>query len=220
MVNMNNTLLYEGNKFKYKPGHILVNRELVRYKLVANYFKRGNLLDVGCRSGKFKEFLPKDIEYYGLDFIEEHKNYIHNFFGIDVSKTKVPVEDNFFDNIHLGEVLEHISNFYFVFEEMYRILKPGGTLVLTVPNNFHIAQAIGIIRYKRYKKKNLDIKNVVNSDTHIHSFYEPDLLKISQLIGFKPIDCDRFYNFFGKHKLPESVIFKPFAKFLLYAISK
>jgi len=120
----------------------------------------------------------------------------------------------------MGEVLEHISNFFFVFEEMYRILKLNGLLVITIPNNFNIAQAIGIIRYKRYKRKNLDITKVINFDTHIHSFYEPDLLKISQIIGFKPYNCDRFYNFFGKYKLPEWIIFKPLAKFILIKFLK
>lgn len=208
-------------QFTWKEEYKLVQREIVRYQRVAEYFNHsGNLLDVGCRHGEFRRFLRNDIEYYGTDFIEKYSEYVPNFIHCDITKNTLPIESNFFHFIYLGEVLEHISNFFFVFEQMYRILKPDGLLVLTVPNNFHIAQAVGIIRYNRYKSKNLEVARVIKSDTHIHSFYEPDLLKISQMIGFKPYDCDRFYNFFGKYKLPELVIFKPFAKFLLYAVRK
>ncbi len=216
-----NKLKSETLKFKWETTINLTEREIVRYKRVAEYFNQsGKLLDVGCRHGLFRNFLNKDIQYYGVDFIEEYKKFVPNFIYCDIAKNPLPIEDSFFDFIYLGEILEHISNFFFVFEEMYRVLKKNGLLVLTVPNNFNLAQAIGIIRYRRYKRKNLDISKIVNSDTHIHSFYEPDLLKISQMIGFKPYDCDRFYNFFGKFKLPEWVIFKPFAKFLLYAVKK
>jgi len=135
--------------------------------------------------GLLRKFLDNDIKYYGLDFIDKYKNLVPNSFCLDISKERVPVSDNFFDNVCLLEILEHISNFFSAFEEVYRILKPGGRVIITVQNNFNLPQSIGTIKYGRYLKRNLDLKRVENFDTHIHSFFETDFLKISQMISFK-----------------------------------
>ena len=208
-------------KFLWKDDSKLVERELVRYKKVASYITSGGkLLDVGCRGGELRKYVNEKLEYYGTDFIEHYKEFVPNFIHHDITSSNFPKQDNCFDYIYLGEILEHISNFFFVFEEMYRILKPNGLLIITVPNNFNAYQALGVVKYKKYKKKCLDIKRVINADTHIHSFYEPDFLKICQMLGFKPVDADRFSNSYKKIKLPEIPLFKPFAKFILYVARK
>jgi 2-polyprenyl-3-methyl-5-hydroxy-6-metoxy-1,4-benzoquinol methylase len=46
----------------------------------------------------------------------------------------LPEPENSFDVIVSVEVLEHLENPRAVFREFYRLLKPGGTLVLTTPN--------------------------------------------------------------------------------------
>lgn len=48
------------------------------------------------------------------------------------------IADNFFDRIVCTEVLEHTLNPFSAVDEMYRILKPGGYLFITVPFNFRI----------------------------------------------------------------------------------
>lgn len=51
-----------------------------------------------------------------------------------------PLESNFYDEVHAYEVIEHCSgqqgdeqSFFAFFSEVYRILKPGGALLATVP---------------------------------------------------------------------------------------
>jgi len=69
-----NLLKNETLKFIYKENHQLTDREIIRYKKVAKYFdNKGRLLDVGCRHGEFRKYLRNDIEYFGVDFIEEYK---------------------------------------------------------------------------------------------------------------------------------------------------
>lgn len=57
----------------------------------------------------------------------------------DLNITPYPFADNTFDEIHAYEVLEHVGRqgdfrfFFRQFEEFWRILKPGGYFVATVP---------------------------------------------------------------------------------------
>jgi SAM-dependent methyltransferase len=58
----------------------------------------------------------------------------------DLNVLPLPFDDNTFDEIHASEVLEHVGrqgDWKFFFDEFYdfwRILKPGGFLVATVPS--------------------------------------------------------------------------------------
>lgn len=48
------------------------------------------------------------------------------------------VDSNYFDVVLCAEVLEHCLNPFSAIEEMRRIIKPGGILLLTTPFNFRI----------------------------------------------------------------------------------
>ncbi|MFY8238264.1 MAG: class I SAM-dependent methyltransferase, partial [Ilumatobacteraceae bacterium] len=47
--------------------------------------------------------------------------------------TRLPFADNTFDRVVTSEVLEHIQNDVNAISELHRVLKPGGTLGVTVP---------------------------------------------------------------------------------------
>jgi SAM-dependent methyltransferase len=195
-------------------------RDLFRFEYVSKLFIKGKLLDVGCRTGVLGKYVGRETEYCGCDMFDHYRNFVKTFYLFDITAGPWPIEDNTFDNIHIGEVLEHVSNFFFVFEEMLRVLKPGGRIILTVPNNFNLGQAIRVVNFKGYQRRRLDLNQVKGSGTHIHSLYELDLLKISEMLNMKPIWCDRVYNQVRGVKLPEWSIFKPFASFIAYGMEK
>lgn len=57
----------------------------------------------------------------------------------DLNNLDLPFEDEYFDEIHAYEVLEHVGrqgdwrNFFYEFNDYARVLKPGGLLCATVP---------------------------------------------------------------------------------------
>jgi SAM-dependent methyltransferase len=55
--------------------------------------------------------------------------------GIDIVSdiTDIPVPDASFDAVLCTEVLEHVSNPVAALKELERVLKPGGTLIITAP---------------------------------------------------------------------------------------
>lgn len=58
---------------------------------------------------------------------------------LDLEQTPYPWDDDTFDEVHAYELLEHLGDqgdyhkFFAQFSEIYRILKPGGTLAASVP---------------------------------------------------------------------------------------
>lgn len=52
--------------------------------------------------------------------------------------SKIPFGDDYFDAVYAIEVLEHTSRPYDFIVEAYRVLKPGGVLIISVPNMSHI----------------------------------------------------------------------------------
>lgn len=113
---------------------------------------RGSLLDVGCGEMPFRFALGKDVLYSGID-VEEALAFgmtgdssIRAFNG-----RNIPYPDNHFDNILCTEVLEHAADPQQLADEMHRVLKPGGTLVLTVPFSARVHHApYDFHRFTRY----------------------------------------------------------------------
>ncbi|MCW7482123.1 class I SAM-dependent methyltransferase [Leptospira kanakyensis] len=74
----------------------------------------------------------------GLDIISGWCNHdIAQLPGIDVvhdlNQRPWPWESSSVDEIKMYDVLEHLNDFIPSMEEIYRILKPGGHIILTVP---------------------------------------------------------------------------------------
>ncbi len=95
----------------------------------------GCVLDVGCGNMPYKAFIlrqNKNVEkYLGLDIHHSDSRYPEP--DIKWDGKIIPLPDNAADSVILTEVLEHCPDAYQVLCEIYRVLKPGGLLFLTVP---------------------------------------------------------------------------------------
>lgn len=96
----------------------------------------GKVLDVGCGKMPYKKYIlenSKVTEYIGLD-IDDALVYDkkikpdYTWDGI-----KMPFENNTFETAIGTEVLEHCPNPEIILKEIYRVLKPGGVFLFTVP---------------------------------------------------------------------------------------
>jgi SAM-dependent methyltransferase len=104
-------------------------------------------LDLGCGLGMYRELFPNRV---GFDIAPGP--------AVDVvgDAHALPFPDGTFDRILCTEVLEHLHTPHTAIAEMQRVLKPGGTLILTTPFVFPLHDAPhDYYRYTKYGLKHL-----------------------------------------------------------------
>jgi ubiquinone/menaquinone biosynthesis C-methylase UbiE len=105
-------------------------------RVIAEISESAIVLDVGCgrKAAFLRAIAPRIQQGYGVDFkVVEFQT--HNLKAIQVHLgEELPFEDASFDVVTMLAVLEHIEHEQAILKEIYRVLKPGGKLVLTVPS--------------------------------------------------------------------------------------
>jgi len=110
-----------------------------RIHLIKKYKENGSLLDIGCGSGEFlnaMQIIPGwnltgvELNSYAADKAIDRYNL--RIFNGTLEQAFFPNET--FDVVTLWDVLEHLHDPTASLIEIRRILKPGGLLVLRVPN--------------------------------------------------------------------------------------
>lgn len=102
------------------------------------------ILDLGCGDGFYLFLLSNlgidlnltgsDFDQVGLEAAKKNlKNKKINLIKGDLMR-RLPFSENRFDKIVLSEVVEHLPDDIKGLKEVRRILKPGGTLCISVPN--------------------------------------------------------------------------------------
>lgn len=164
---MRNEHLWKPSKFVVKDGLLVGNDKIVKSSsivfadLVASKiqnaitnFSSGQLLDLGC--GK----APLYIWYKAFsDSITcvDWSNSIHDVSYIDKAQDlNHPLEfsDDSFDTVILTDVLEHIPYPINLMNEIKRVLKPNGKLIVSVPFSYWIHESP--YDYNRYTGFMLD----------------------------------------------------------------
>lgn len=126
-------------KQNFNPGLVglIINPFFIARKELAGKIKslseeiNGRILDVGCGTKPYLSFFNY-TEYIGLEFdtgIDSEKKEADYYYD---GKT-FPFESESFDSIICNQVLEHVFEPKEFLSEFYRVLKPGGKLLLTVP---------------------------------------------------------------------------------------
>ncbi len=119
------------------------------------------VLDAGAGSGQYRRFFDH-CDYKSQDFGQELGtigNYTELDYECDI--TEIPAEDGSFDAILCTEVIEHVPQPERVITEFARLLRPGGTLILSAPlgaflhqEPYHFYGGFTPHWYEKYLKEN------------------------------------------------------------------
>ena len=114
----------------------MLGKKLQLVETVTNK-KTGLALDIGCGTGYFLNTLQKaGWQVEGIEADENARKFAKEQFTLQVHAPEylTALPSKAFDVITLWHVLEHIHDLASYMQEIYRVLKPAGTLIIAVPN--------------------------------------------------------------------------------------
>lgn len=152
-----------------------------RRKVIEGKIPGGRLLDVGCATGEFLAEMETSNKWecYGVEPVPyaaaiARQNTHASIFDGTLFDANYPKD--FFDIVTLWDVLEHISDPLRTLREIRRILKPGGILIMCVPDPESITG-----RWFGPNWIGLD------APRHLHDFPKSTLVKRLQLENFRNV---------------------------------
>ncbi|MCP4634131.1 MAG: class I SAM-dependent methyltransferase [candidate division Zixibacteria bacterium] len=94
-------------------------------------YAQGKLIDIGCGDLPFKEIIEQKVEQYDTFDVERRVPEV-KYVGDIQDMTEI--KDNQYDSVLCLEVLEHIPDPFKACDEMNRVMKSGGMLILSIPH--------------------------------------------------------------------------------------
>jgi SAM-dependent methyltransferase len=126
------------------------------------------VLDVGCRYGALTRAYLQGNHVVGID-VDRWALGEAARRGIETqwadAEEGLPFEDETFDVVVAGELLEHVRDPAALVAEARRVLRPGGTFVGSVPNGFRLKNRLRFLAGRKPE----------NDPTHLHLFAPSDL---------------------------------------------
>ena len=98
-----------------------------------------SVLDIGCRDGILRKYLPQKMSYAGVDLSPGP-----NVTRVCNLEQGIPFADASFDAVVALDVLEHVDNVWFAFDEMVRVARQQVMVVL--PNSYHFRERLRFLR--------------------------------------------------------------------------
>jgi len=150
----------------------------------------GRILDVGCGDGHFALHIKdKYDEIYGAEIAKEaaliaqKQNVFTSLMDLNLS---LSYKDNTFDAVTCLDVIEHLLNPGSFIDEIYRVLRPDGQLVLTTPNIRNFRNLYTLVFKGVFPQTSPD--TFVWGGGHLHFFTREDIKNIFKTAGFKRIE--------------------------------
>lgn len=143
----------------------------------------GRLLDVGCGYGFFMERMRRagwSVE--GIEVSPTGRRYAHQRWGFNVHAQPLEELDlphNHYDVVTLFYVIEHVDDPIQVLNNVKRVLKPGGLIVLRWPHTTPIVKLLGPWA---------DRLDLYHTPYHLYDFSPSSMTRLLKSTGFRGIE--------------------------------
>jgi len=144
---------------QYAKGGLGVRYWDFRDRVAFQHVTGNDILDAGCGEGITLEKLTRlfpDRRVVGIDMEPENIEICrrHNLSVQAGSLYEIPFADASFDTVLFSEVIEHLKTPEKALSEIFRVVRPGGRVIIIFPNDrtFMLARlALGMVREAFYE---------------------------------------------------------------------
>ena len=163
-----------------------------------NLEKNLKVLEIGAGTGatliQIKNEQPS-VEAHGIELqpITKNGNKIDGIDSMtygDIETMTLPFENEYFDCIIMGDVLEHLLDPLRTLEKLIKVLKEGGTFIVSVPNIREIRTIYNIFIKGRFEYK----KDGILDETHLRFFCKTDIELLLAKANLKKIETAPNYK--------------------------
>lgn len=154
--------------------------EIRRRNITIDLIEGNMVLEIGCAEGWMSESISKKANILfscdiAMSYLQRAKKRGINANFARIDAHCLPFSENLFDCVVITEVLEHLIAPYRALEEIRRILKPKGILIISVPNNMNFSNLL-MHFMKKYRQ---------TGSAHINFYDVFSIMDLLKFVGFE-----------------------------------
>lgn len=212
------------DNFLYKTGERIIpgavsesalSEHYARYLFALEMCKGKKVLNVACGAGYGSEVLLKVAnEVFNVDISEQlvaygnlrYGNYKNHFVTMDAQKMSFP--DQFFDVVVSFETFEHLPKYKKFISECSRVLRPGGALIISMPNKNVTSPGLSTpLNQFHFKEWTLSqFKRLVLKKFKLTGLYGQNLSQPAKYQTFITSNFFRLFSGYAYSKMPASIL--------------
>ncbi|MBC7871988.1 MAG: methyltransferase domain-containing protein [Chitinophagaceae bacterium] len=189
-----------------EPSYVWRAGQERRLQMIAQWaaLRDATVLVDGCGLGTYasqfrRRYTPK-VEAFDIEIdrtITAREDTPH---ALVAAAEQIPYPSNFFDTVLSHEVLEHVLDDRLAVQEMVRVLKPGGRIVIFVPNRWYPFETHGHYWHGEYHFGNTPLINYLPNGLrnklapHVRAYTKRSLRKLFAGQPVKIITHRRIYG--------------------------
>jgi 2-polyprenyl-3-methyl-5-hydroxy-6-metoxy-1,4-benzoquinol methylase len=198
----------------YITNEIMVEH-IHRYAIACELVQNKKVLDIACGEGYGSYLMANDaFSVTGIDInsivIEKarEKYKRSNLQFLQGPADKIPVEDHVFDIVVSFETIEHLENHQLIFNEIKRVLKPEGVLIISTPNKLFYSDKNGYVNPFHKKElylnefKDLLSKSFINYRVYSQTYINGSLIREIDSESIKDVYSGSYQNFYKMSGAP------------------
>jgi len=194
-----------------------IHQRLYKAYVVAKDYVKGDVLEVGCGEGRGIDLMMRQARSFTA--VDKIKPVIETLQkkhpGARLISMNIPpltgLADNAYDVVVSFQVIEHIRNDALFLQEIHRVLKPGGTALLTTPNRslsltrnpWHVREYLSHELEQLAAKifTRVEMKGITGNEK-VMAYYEENKKAVRRLTRWDILDL--------QHKMPASLLRIPY----------
>lgn len=169
-----------------------VARKVRFNKILKHISPNSVVVDIGCGHtahllNRLESYIKKGV---GIDPLIKNQKKGNIRLTSCLLSNKIPLKSNYADFVTLSAVLEHLDDPTSILKEAHRILKKGGTILITVPTPV----AKPIAEFLAFRLGLISVREIAE---HKRYFWGSDLREMFKFAGFKQVRHEYFFLYWN-----------------------